>query len=195
MIRHLSYLLLMLAAAPVAAQDTLFCQELWLSRNTVMDRAGQCFRSALGQAVFDNSDCVDTEIRLNPLDAEIVRLAQEAEARAGCAVDIEANRLSLGALPFHARLMALFTVPVGADSEHGCSGHLGAPITLYAGISTNMTVLGRVEAGQTFTLSHGPLRGGWEYQEVFDTQGTPVAHGWAQNLPADMATICALIAG
>lgn len=160
-----------------------------------MDRAGQCFSSALGQAVFDNTDCVDTEIRLNPLEAEIVRLAQEAEARANCAVVTEANRLSLDALPFHARLMALFTVPVRADSEHGCSGYLGAPIPLYAGISTNMTVLGRVEAGQSFTLSHMPLRGGWEYLEVTNTQGAPVAHGWAQGLPDDMATICAMIAG
>lgn len=195
MIRHVLPLAVAFVASPASAQNSAFCQEIWLSRNTVMDRAGQCFATTLGQATFDNSDCVEGDIRLNPLDAEIVRMAREVEVWANCRVDTGAERLDPGALPFHARLMELFTVPVRADTEHGCLGYQGTPIALYAGISTSMTVLGRVEPGQSFSMSHQPLRGGWEYLEVRDADGTPVAHGWAQGVPDDMGGICDLAAG
>ncbi|MBY4893745.1 YARHG domain-containing protein [Rhodobacteraceae bacterium N5(2021)] len=94
MMRLTSLLALAVVASPVSAQNSAFCQELWLSRNTIMDRAGQCFGTPLGQAVFDNSDCMEGDIRLTPLDAEIVRMAREAEARARCRVDIGANHLA-----------------------------------------------------------------------------------------------------
>lgn len=195
MIRPIFMLVLASIGSPVAAQNSAFCQELWLSRNTVMDRAGQCFQSPLGQAVFDNSDCIDADIRLNPLDAELVRLAQEVEDWAECRVDTDAQRLDPGALPFRARLMELFTVPVRGDSEHGCHGYQGAPIALHAGISTSMTVLGTLEPGQTYSLSHWPLRGGWEYLEVSDGEGTPLTHGWTQNMPQNMGEACDFFAG
>lgn len=182
-------------ASPAAAENSPFCQELWLSRNTVMDRAGQCFGTPLGQAVFDNSDCVEGDIRLNPLDAEIVRIAQAIEQWAGCAVDTDAERLNLDVLPFHARLMELFTVPVRIDSEHGCQGYNGPPIPLHAGISTSMTVIGTVQHGHGFSLSHNRLRGGWEYLEVRDSEGAFVAHGWAQGIPSNLDDVCAFSAG
>lgn len=195
MIRIAFALTLAAAASPATAQNSAFCQELWLSRNTVMDRAGQCFQSPLGRAVFDNSDCTDGDIRLNPLDAELVRLAQEVEAWAECRVDTDTLRLDPGALPFRARLRELFTVPVRGDSEHGCHGYQGPPIALHAGISTSLTVLGTLEAGQTYSLSHRTLRGGWEYLEVSDGQGTPVTHGWTQALPENMGALCDFFAG
>lgn len=188
-------LVLAVLASPAAAQNSAFCQELWLSRNTVMDRAGQCFQSTLGQAVFDNFDCVEGEIRLNPLDSELVRLALEVEDWAECRVDTEADRLDVGALPFHARLMELFTVPVRGDSEHGCQGYQGPPLALHAGISTNTTVLGTLEPGQAFSLVHWRLRGGWEYLEVTDGEGTPLAHGWTQGVPETVGDICDFFAG
>lgn len=188
--------LIALTPPPVSAQqDTPFCQEIWLSRNTIMDRAGQCFASPLGRAVFDNSDCVESDIRLNPLDAEIVRVAQEIEAWAGCAVDTDATRLMVEVLPFRARLMELFTVPVRIDSEHGCTGYHGPPITLHTGISTNMTVLGTVGPGQGFSLAHMQVRGGWEYLEVYDADGALLTHGWTQDMPYDFGNYCTFSAG
>lgn len=187
--------ILAIAASPAVAQDDAFCQQVWLSRNTVMDRAGQCFSTPLGQAVFDNSDCVDGDIRLNPLDVEIVRLAQEVEQWAGCAVDTDAARLMVDVLPFHARLMELFTVPVRSDGEFGCHGYTGPPVPLHTGISTNTTVLGMLEPGQTVTSAHSPLRGGWQYLEISNAAGLPVTHGWAQGLPGDPDQICTFSAG
>lgn len=195
MIRCLTLAILALAG-PAFAQDDPFCQELWLSRNTIMDRAGQCFTTPLGEAVFDNSDCVEGETRLNPLDAELVRMAQAIEQWAVCDVDTGTERLDVAVLPFRARLMELFTVPVLSDGEFGCTGYLGEPVPLYAGISINMTVIGMLEPGQTVTMSHNPLRGGWQYLEVSAPNGgATVAHGWAQGWPGDPDEICTFSAG
>ncbi|GAB5447815.1 DUF4453 domain-containing protein [Gymnodinialimonas sp.] len=188
-------LALVLAASPAAAQNSAFCQELWLSRNTVMDQAGQCFQTPLGQAVFDNSDCVPGDIRLNPLDAEIVRMAREMEVWAECRVDTNAERLDEGALPFRARLMELLNVPVRGDSEHGCGGYNGLAIALHAGMSNSTTVLGMLEPGQGFSLAHQRMRGGWEYLEVSASDGAPVAHGWTQDAPVNMGDACDFFAG
>lgn len=188
------FVCLMLGSGTASAQDAAFCQELWLSRNTVMDRAGQCFTSSLGRAVFDNGDCVDGNIRLNPLDAEIVRLVQETEVWANCDVDIDADQLAVGALRFQQNLMFLFTVPVRRDSEQMCSGYRGAPVSLYTGISTDTTLIGTVWPGQDVTSSHHPMRGGWEYLEASAPDGTPLAYGWAQGF-SDDRDLCAFSAG
>jgi hypothetical protein len=160
-----------------------------------MDRAGQCFGTPLGQAAFDNSDCIEGDIRLNPMDAELVRTAQEIEAWAECAVDTSAERLMVDVLPFRAQLMELFTVPVRTDGEFGCVGYQGPPIPLYTGTSTSMTVIGMIQPNNTITASHASVRGGWDYLEISDSEGAPVAHGWAQGLPGDPDEICTFSAG
>lgn len=189
------FIALAFAASPATAQNSSFCQELWLSRNAVMDRAGQCFDTPLGQAVFDNSDCVEGDIRLTPLDAEITRMAREMEDWAECAVDTEAEQLVPRAEAFHAQLMELFTIPVREDTEHGCVGYFGPPIPLHTGISTSTTVLGAVLPGRSYSLSHLPLRGGWAYLEVTDGEGRLVAHGWTQDAPRTTGDVCEFSAG
>ena len=180
-------------ALPANAQTSAFCQEVWLSRSTILDRAGQCFGTPLGQAVFDNSNCIGEEVRLNPLDADQVRVAQEIEAWAECEVDTNIDHLLPNVLPFHARLRDLFTVPVRNSGEVECTGYLGQPLSLHTGTSTSMTEIGTAQPSQTLVLSHQPVRGGWQYLEVLDTSGADIAHGWAQGLPEDLETVCASI--
>lgn len=195
MIRFALLCALMGLATPASAQNSAFCQELWLSRNTVMDRAGQCFNTPLGQAAFDNTGCVDGDTRLNPMDAEIVRMAQETEAWAGCQVNTQAGQLSVDVQPFRARLQQLVTIPVRADSEHGCRGYGGQPVSLHAGTSANTTVIGTLVAGQGFSFSHITMRGGWEYLEVYDPSSILVAHGWTRTDLETMVVSCAFVAG
>ena len=82
MIRSVLKLGVLAAAFPstVAAQNA-FCQQLWLSRMTVLDRAGQCFDSPLALALFDNADCVGEvdATRLFPFDAAILSIVTERE--------------------------------------------------------------------------------------------------------------------
>ncbi|WP_257893400.1 DUF4453 domain-containing protein [Gymnodinialimonas phycosphaerae] len=96
---------------------------------------------------------------------------------------------------FHAQVMELFTIPVRADTEHGCGGYSGPPIPLRTGISSNMAVLGSIEPGNSFSLAHQGLRGEWEYLEVSDEEGTFVTHGWNQDTPRNMGDVCSFSAG
>ncbi|WP_224816180.1 DUF4453 domain-containing protein [Hasllibacter sp. MH4015] len=186
--------LLWLIASPAQAQNDAWCQELWLSRNTVFDRAGQCFASNLGRAVFDNSDCTGPVEALSPLDAEIVRQVIEMEDGAGCNVDTSAHRVNPEVLEFRARLRELWTVPVRADSEHGCGGYRGPVRELHAGISTSTGVIGYLWHGNWFSFVHQPLPPNWEYITVSDGNGERVAHGWVQNLVMSDDT-CDFMAG
>ncbi len=171
-----------------------WCQNLWLSRNTVMDRAGQCFSTTLGQAVFDNSDCIAGERPLSPLDREIVARLQAMEAEFDCAVDTSANRLNPQSLEWRGRLMELWTVPIRADTEHSCGGYTGPSMDLHAGMSTSTSVIGRLESGQNFGFSHDRMPPNWEYITVSDADYNFVAHGWVQGIEMT-DDLCTFMAG
>lgn len=62
----LKYLIFIMGLLPVSALAEAFptlgngrtsCESLWVERNQILNVAGQCFDTALGQAVFDNADC------------------------------------------------------------------------------------------------------------------------------------------
>jgi hypothetical protein len=193
--RRLALILFSLVCAPPAtAQTGPWCQEIWLSRNTVMDRAGQCFTTPLGQAVFDNSDCTPGRRPLLPLDAEIVTRLEVLENDSGCAVDTSAPELDPATATWRARLAELWTIPIRADTEHGCGGYSGPVRELHAGMSRSTGVIGRLEPGQNFGFAHAPMRGGWDYITVSDADFTPVAHGWVQGIEMNEA-VCAFMAG
>lgn len=42
------------------------CNDLWFTRNALINQAGYCFGSNLGQALFDNSDCQGKSVTLSP---------------------------------------------------------------------------------------------------------------------------------
>ena len=70
------------------------CEKLWLERNAIYNRNGRCFRSALGKAVFDNSDCVG---RSNPPTIEQERRTRRIyrwETVMGCYVDTSRETLT-----------------------------------------------------------------------------------------------------
>lgn len=186
--------LFVLCAAPAMAEDGAWCQNIWLSRNTVMDRAGQCFASPLGQATFDNSDCTPGERPLSPLDAAIVSSLAALEADFGCAVDTSATQLDPDTATWRARLAELWTVPIRADTEHGCGGYLGPVMQLHSGMSTSTSVIGLLEPGQNFSFAHDAMPPNWEYITVSDADYGFVAHGWVQGIEMS-EDVCEWVAG
>ena len=74
MSRVLAILALLLPSSALADG----CADLWFTRNLIMDRAGYCFGSALGQAVFDNGDCIGKTV---PLPAGAADRIAEIRAR------------------------------------------------------------------------------------------------------------------
>ncbi|MEL0436252.1 YARHG domain-containing protein [Phycobacter sp. K97] len=68
---------LTLLAGPAAASD--YCHDLWYTRNAIMDQAGYCFGSVLGQAVFGTGPCIGKSVTLSPQDNRTVARLRAAE--------------------------------------------------------------------------------------------------------------------
>ncbi|MEL7088780.1 MAG: nucleotide pyrophosphatase/phosphodiesterase family protein, partial [Planctomycetota bacterium] len=62
----------------------------------------------------------------------------------------------------------LHTVPVRADTEHFCGGYHGSDIPVYSGTSPMLNHFGHIGAGHSFSLSHVPMPGNWEFVEIYD---------------------------
>ncbi|MCF6271889.1 MAG: YARHG domain-containing protein [Rhodobacteraceae bacterium] len=109
----LKYLVFIIGLSPVAGVSQSFpvlgsglesCESLWVERNQILNEAGACFSSPLGNAVFDNGDCVPTPPVLS--ETALNRLAQigQAEAARQCAINPDRESLTVngryGALQF-----------------------------------------------------------------------------------------------
>ena len=114
-------------AGSAAAQDPL-CEQWWYARNLIFDRAGYCFASPLGQALFDNADCTTSDPQLPPEEAQLVEDIRFMEGEFDCAVDSSSTSLAF----FDAALMEGWTpdVPIPAEYGSGCFGYHGPPIPL-----------------------------------------------------------------
>lgn len=178
-------LLLGLAASPAAAWSP--CDELWFTRNLIYDRAGYCFSSTLGRAVFDNSDCTGTEVRLDARAAADVATIEGYEQEMSCAID--SGRRALAVADLAAR-RALIDLPVPSAYASACYGWRGAPITLHAGRSDSAPVTGTIRTGDdlvwtfdgadgwAFVLSQQlPGQMGWYREPVYSPEDCTASAG------------------
>ncbi|WP_116131741.1 DUF4453 domain-containing protein [Tropicimonas sp. IMCC34043] len=135
-------------AAPAVAEVWEYgeaeCNELWFTRNLIMDRAGYCFGSALGQALFDNRDCRGKDVQLSAAQSAQVRKIQALETQIGCKVNTSRRSLDL---PFMAELRRLRDMPLPADGGWACIGWQGAAVPLYDGYSAGAQVVGQIRPG------------------------------------------------
>jgi hypothetical protein len=170
-------LTLILAPLAAAAQVNPFCEEAWVTRNILFDRAGHCFSSTSGQQLFDNANCVAANPAMSVPDTEAVAYIRSLETETGCAIDTS-RAPSANMRAIHARLAALVTVPVPDGLGSGCIGYGGGPVALYRGATTTAGPIGTVTAGQTVVFEHIPVLG-WDYVTVRAVSGgAVVAHGW-----------------
>ncbi|MCU0910668.1 MAG: DUF4453 domain-containing protein [Rhodobacteraceae bacterium] len=179
--------LLSVAAAiglgPAAAGASPFCDLLWVTRNAIFDRAGYCFASPLGRALFDNADCTQTRPVVPAADAPSVARMTALEARAGCRVDTRGPPTS-GQRAILARLARFADLPEPEERGWACIGYLGAPFDLRAGATTASATVGRVVPGQSLVFNYR-ARDGWHY--IIATggpDGGTYEEGWGQ---ADIA--------
>ncbi len=100
----LKYLMFIMGLLPVSAMAEAFptlgnsrtsCESLWVERNQILNVAGQCFKTALGQAVFDNSDCTPGAPALPEPAADRISRIERAEQGRLCAVDTGQNRITV----------------------------------------------------------------------------------------------------
>lgn len=191
--RAISLAALSLATAvglsPSLATAEEYCEDLWFTRNAIMDRAGYCFGSNLGQSIFDNSDCLGKTVSLTAEDQAMVAELQALEREGDCNVDTSKRSLSLADL---AQRRLLSHLPLRDISESACLGWRGKSVALHAGPDDTAAVIGKIARGDTIGYSHLP-QGHWDYVQVFDGDWILKSAGWT-DLRVSPKT-CSNIAG
>lgn len=155
---------LALGLLPTAAAAYDICDDLWMTRNTLFDRAGYCFGSALGQAVFDNAGCLGTDVALSAQDNATVALVREFEVEWSCRVDTSRTQLDL---PDMAARMRMRDMPVPTGYESACIGWRGGAANLYSGQDQKSGVTGVLRDGDNTTFSF-VTADGWEFVDMGD---------------------------
>ena len=173
----------LLAAA--AAADP-FCDDLWFSRNQLYARAGYCFASPLGKAVFGNAGCTGTEVRLRPGEAQLVAQVKALEAETGCKVDPGRTVLEVDNIALRLRL----EVPVvRSEFASGCLGWTGGPLALLAGPDDASAPIARIETGDDIAWEYeaAPWPEGWSFLTGY-RNGTQTALGWHRDIDQGLCT-------
>lgn len=155
------YLAILLLCAPPSLAQTA-CDDVWFTRNLHFDRAGYCFGSTLGQAMFDNSDCTGTSVTLPPKAKAQVDAIRALETRHQCKIDTRRSAIDIDDLDIRRTLVDL---PIRDEFEPGCLGWRGAPLPLRAGIGAHTPVTGQISPGDYVLFSFQPVDG-WSYVTV-----------------------------
>ena len=169
------YLFAFLCLATPAWSDA--CHDLWFTRNLVIDRAGYCFGSALGQAVFDNSDCVGTSVKLAPETSKFVATLQRLEKNYECRVNTKQTELLLDDAWVRLQLDHL---PIADEFESACIGYRGAPRSVRSGHAEGYPVIGSINAGDTISFGHLP-QSGWAYVTYSGPDWSVKGGGWINS--------------
>lgn len=177
--RWIAPVLLSLLSSPLAADVWEYgeaeCNELWFARNLIMDRAGYCFGSELGQALYDNGDCRGKEVSLSAEQSRQVQKIQNLEREIGCKVNTASRRLDVPNMP---ALRRLKDMPLPDNGGSACIGWTGQAVPLYDGYGAGAAVIGQIRPGDT--VSYGYIgEGDWTVVAVSSGgAGGPGVLGW-----------------
>lgn len=184
----------LLIATPVFADIEDPCNDLWFSRNAMLDQAGYCFATPLGKAIFDNADCTTKEpILPDTVKTQIAKIIKLEQGDAGgfyeaCHIDTSKRELDLDAIPLRKQLDFQPATDGGSGT---CFGYLGADIPLYSAPWNAARPVGVIHAGNTVSHNHLGWKG-WSFSLISTPQGWTAA-GWYK---ADFdANSCATFAG
>lgn len=156
-------LLSLLISSPTYGQtrQEVECDELWVARNAMINRAGYCFQSPLGKAIFDNSDCTTTSPTLSRIALMMIENIEATEAQMGCHVD---TNNTAGWENFHFSWGELLEVDILPDRPRDefdgltCIGYMGAPLNLYSAPDSGAEPIAHIENGAVFNFAHGFYR-------------------------------------
>ncbi|WP_071673767.1 DUF4453 domain-containing protein [Nioella nitratireducens] len=194
-----AFAFVLLCLPTLARADTISCELPWFIRNLMFDRAGYCFSSPLGRALFDNSDCTGSD-RLSPRDAAAVAQIRALERGMGCHIDTNGWRLEHQDTLAYLRGVRLLPVPVADES--GCIGYLGPDLPLLAAPAGKGPILGVLPTGADIAFGFRD-EGQWAFVTVFGAgwrqvqPGLPAGqgrHGWV-HFPGGSYPSCRQYAG
>ncbi len=159
--RWLAIPFLLLSASPSFAAEG--CVDVWFTRNLIMDRAGYCFATPLGQAVFDNADCTGRQVVLDAASRALVQRLRGLEAQHGCNIDTGSRWLDMDDIAFRRVLRDL---PVRMDGQWGCLGWTGGQVPLYDGFTDPLHAIGQILPGDYVLFEHHGPDDNWGYVTV-----------------------------
>lgn len=173
----LAFLLAMMPFGAVAQS----CEHFWAARNLVMDAAGQCFSSALGQAVFDNEGC--SSASLTDAEAQMVAWISAQESAAGCAIDASTTVPGPAVLTVLDQYRGLTAIPFEAGTINRCANYRGAELVARTGLRRDARVIGIPLQGATLHFSDRAFDG-WVFVRWDYPNGTPGLFGWVEDFAA-----------
>lgn len=162
-------------ACIATAQASEVCDDWWFTRNAIIDRAGYCFKSPLGRAIFDNSDCAGAAVTLSARDKARIEELRRFEKQLGCAVDTSRTTLDIRDLTTRRRLRDL---PLRDEFASGCIRRRGDSTPLYSGRNTGTTKTGELRRGDNVLLAFVNV-GEWRYLIVGDQSWNYRSAGWS----------------
>lgn len=170
--RPILFLCALLLAAPAAAEP---CDDLWFTRNLIMDRQGYCFGTRLGRTVFDNGNCTGKTVQLDGRNQNLVARIRAQEQNLDCKVNTGGTQLNVPDMDFRRDIADL---PVAAEHESGCVGWQEPPTPLYRGRKIASPVVARIQPGDDVLYSHWD-EGDWQYVIVHESGwGRVKGSGW-----------------
>ncbi|MCP5038203.1 MAG: DUF4453 domain-containing protein [Rhodobacteraceae bacterium] len=164
----------------VSAQNWDYCQDLWFTRNQLFDRTGYCFKSPLGQVVFDNSDCLANPSALSLLASRKVTQIKAMENELSCQVDTSQTQLFIPLMQYR---LALEDIPVISEFASGCLQWNGPPVSLLSGHRLGAPVIGMAYPSDDIVWEYS-IEGapdGWEFITVY-RGGDQVSLGWSNSV-------------
>lgn len=138
------------------------CDELWFTRNAIMDRLGYCFGSPLGKALFDNSDCTGKSVSPTAANARDIERLRDSEEEFECKVDT--SRTSM-AFPDLGVRRSLVDLPIPDGYESACIGWVAAKMSLHSGATSDSAVIGEIAQGDSLMFVHF-AEDDWSYVTV-----------------------------
>lgn len=186
---------LCLVAGPAAADVWDYgpgeCNQLWFMRNLIMDRAGYCFGSTLGQALYDNSDCRGKQVTLTAAQQRQVAKIQKLERQIGCKVNTGRRQLDAPLMPLLRRLRDM---PLPDNGASACTW-AGPPLSLRDGYSPGARAIGQVDAGDR--IEFGWIgEGSWNVFTISKGgYGGPIMLGWLDTGRVNFEGSCTNWAG
>ena len=153
------------------------CEELWFIRNQLFNNAGQCFKSPLGQTMFDNAECTTDNASLGSFHAEYVAHIRAEERVLKCAVDTSAT-VPLAIVNLADRLNA-YPFFDGESGPSGCIGWTGDAFTLHTEPHADAPIVAKVLPGSNLAsyLPSFSRPGAWWYYSLSDDSGL-ATEGW-----------------
>lgn len=162
------------------------CDDLWFTRNLIIDRTGYCFGSPLGQSVFDNADCTTKSPQLGPDDAKKVALVKKREVFWECKIDISRKSLDLDML--QARMQLQDLPVVNENNFTACLEWQGPEIALKAAHNSSFGHIGKIMKGDELFFYYDDV-GKWMFVSAYRSDHADRI-GWANMDMASLRSQC-----